>query len=158
MKKYFLSFAVLLGMVGLLKAEQLYSPSDQTGNVLNTADYTGYSYSTGAFTSTHVTAAIPLQGLTGPQVAPGVFVGVIFSSGVSEVTNFVDVFDSTDTRLNTAAICRLYNINGSTSPLMGGIAAGPVTPPTGPIHFKNGLIWRAGVATYNNITVIFRKY
>ena len=155
MKKYFLSFAILLGMVGLLRPETLSTPLDNTGNALQNADYGGYAYSTGAFTVNYVTATVFSTSTVMP-FASGVFRGVIFSSALSNDNNFVDVFDATSV-VNAAAIgpfVRVYNnnydVNGST--ISSGLKGSNL-----PIRFKNGLIWRASTAVMNLITVLFNK-
>ena len=153
MKKVFLSLVLLLGVVGLASAsERVYSsPSDANGVHLQRSDYGGYDYSISTFSAQASTACVVCQ---------GVFTGVNFTTSVVGAMDFVDVFDATSTDkavLNSPAyIGRVYNTAFST-----GFATTQANIYSGfasfgrPAHFKNGLIVKPNVATYNVITTIF---
>ena len=86
-KILFCACSLVLGAFVVHAGETRSVPTTQTGLSLQSADYGGYDYSTGAFTVDHITASITNV----------VFVGVVFSSGNTGSYDFVEVWDATST-------------------------------------------------------------
>ena len=153
MKKiHILTALIMLGIAGYVVAGELRStPHGDHPQALATADYGGVYVSTDAVFKIGVSTVV--------QNASGVFYGVMFSSGNIGALDFVDVFDSTDTRILDGAQMRLYNINGSTMSSTGssGNGAAGFSGPPKPTRFNKGLLIRPNVATYNLISVLYYK-
>jgi len=152
MKKLLVSLTVLaLGLVGLAEAKSrtVGSPKHATGVALQTADYGGFDISTSVTSATHSTATLHIgNSSTGPG-GSGVFAGVIFSESSTGAQEYIEVFDSSVTlNASNSLIARIYNVEGSTKGFVG---------PKYPIRFKNGLIWKPSVATYDIITVLYNQ-
>lgn len=148
MRNLFLSFVLFFSLVVLaefVKSETLPTPFTTQGDVFQFSDYGGYETSTGAFTTNVITAAVAGK--------IGIVAGVVFSSGASR--EFVDIYISTVEASALRTRARIYNVNASSEPLLGGLGAGFVR--TGPIRFKNGLFWQSSSALFNMITVLFQS-
>lgn len=143
MSKFFVSLLCILGLYVYLSAEQRVVPTAQTGEALQFSDYGGYEVSTRAFTTTTATAAT--------AGSRGVAAYVVFSSG--STTEFVDLYFSSETMTLARTDARIYNVANSTDSTLGGQGMGRT--PVGPMRFRNGLFWKASVATFNMINVLF---
>ena len=157
MKKYILTALFILSMSAISFAGgELRSTPRGDPQALATADYGGVDYATAAFSSDFTTCTY-LSTQTSIPSAQGVFYGIMFSSGVLGALDFVDVFDSTSVLTRSAVIVRLYNTASTTGSVVNnGSYVGFAGPPK-PIRFRNGLIFKASVATYNMITGLFYK-
>ena len=161
MKKYVYSLVLLLGLVGLYKADkagaiELRSAVGTTGNDLATSDYSGFNYSTGAFTIGIVTATLqPSNPAISTFTAQGVFSEVCFSTGIPSSNDFVEVYDSTDASVATKfTIGRFYNVGNSSITYSQTGCYGPRRP----VRFRNGLRWFSSSSQYNMISVMFQQY
>ena len=112
---------------------------------LATADYGGVLSSTAAFSASYTTAT-----LTGS----GVVYGVIFTTGDANSFDFVDVFEGT-AALTSTRLARFYNVQNTTS-ATSGVAAG-FSGSRWPLRFGRGLSFKANVATYNIINLLYWK-
>lgn len=161
MKKVLMAAAVMLFGYALAHAGDgtLYGVPRGGPQNLATADYGGVDYATAAF-SANMTTVTYFNTTTSRPSAAGVFYGVMFTSGSTAAYDFVDVWDSTNatTALLQSPITRIYNVNGSTGNAGTAFALSGFNGPPKPIRFKQGLLFRASVATYNMITVLFQKY
>lgn len=166
-KKLLMTAAVMLGALAVAQADgPLFSSPRGGPQSLAGADYGGVFVSTCLFCGTNAavnfsSVAIPNLTADARTAIKGVFYGVIFSSGLSSLTDFVDVFDATSTvsavgSSGTGAMVRLYNVANSTSPNMGGGASGFSGPPK-PLRFNKGLIIKPSNSNYNTITTLYYR-
>ena len=153
MKKLLLALTLTACLSGLsyVYGEIFGSPRTNTGESFQKADYAGVERSTSTFNTIHTTACAPCS---------GVVYGAYFSSGTyaqNVAPDFVDIYDSSDTRLIVAGqgtpALRLYNnfeMQGGSTIVPAGFTS------TGyPVRFKHGLIFKPGQGTYLNLDILF---
>ena len=155
MKKLLVAFLMTacLSAVSYAGGKTYGSPRTETGESFQSVDYSGVERSTSTFNIVHTTACAPCS---------GVYFGAYFSSGTyaqNVAPDFVDVYDSSDTRLIVAGqgtpAFRIYNnfeMQGGSTIVPAGFSS------TGlPIRFKRGLIFKPGQGTYLNLDILYYK-
>lgn len=153
MKKFALTAAMLLGSLAVVHAGELRQTPRGEPQALASADYGGISFATSAFSTAMTTICVPTSAF--PSCA-GIVYGVWFSTGdIYPAPGFVDIFDSSDTRLANAGgdkSIRIYNqgVFAFSSMTLSGFNGPPK-----PIRFSKGIIFRPSVAAYNQINILY---
>mgnify|MGYP001593288182 FL=1 len=157
MKKFILSFVLMLGIVGLIKytyaGESRSTPYTTDGIALISSDYGGVNYSTSSFTSNITTVVLS---------GKGIVYGAIFSTGNISSLDYVEVYDSSGPlqymaiQSTNTTFARFFNVNGSTTApgSLNGAASG-FSGPIRPIRFKQGLFWKVSTNVYNFVTLLY---
>ena len=158
MKKLLLSVLLLCG-VSYLSASEI--PSSDV-SVPAPFEYWGVDYATASFTAALTTTTLE-GGTTSYHRGEFTVFGAEFSTGTC-VTEFVDVFDSTNAWAahngnERGNIHRWYNVHQTTGNLSGTSAApcAGFSGPKYPVRFRNGLMFRPSVATLNFIRIHYLK-
>lgn len=148
MKKYILAVAVLLSGVVVSSAGDrvVGSPRYNNGDPAFNADYAGMDISTAAFTANNTLAFS----------GEGVVTGVIISTPVL-ASDYI-IFRDTQSVLTTESTDEIFRVYAGTNAVVNNGVQNLLVKLPYPIRVKRGLAYKANVATFNMITVLYNKF